>query len=242
MSETSCDIIRDLLPLYEDGAVSEETAKLVREHIAGCPACWEELGKMRTPISLPPEENGPLWERYQQRRAEIRRKRNVKIVCVLSLLAALTAFCLWYTRPRTWVEITGDDAEVLFASLTMADPDWDADTAQEKLGYLHWQIKQNGPRREEAGEQLLQVLERYTFRASLNSLIPRDGISMGWRDDITAAVTWGEDGTRFFYFGETGKMISHNGWGYDIYHCDPALFDELVEIVRTYGVPEKATG
>ena len=31
MSETSCDIIRDLLPLYEDGAVSEETAKLVRE-------------------------------------------------------------------------------------------------------------------------------------------------------------------------------------------------------------------
>ena len=73
MSETSCDIIRDLLPLYEDGAVSEETAKLVREHIAGCPACWEELGKMRTPISLPPEENGPLWDRYQQRRAEIRR-------------------------------------------------------------------------------------------------------------------------------------------------------------------------
>ena len=37
-------------------------------------------------------------------------------------------------------------------------------------------------------------------------------------------------------------MTSHNGWGYDIYHCDPALFHELVEIVRTYGVPEKATG
>ena len=123
MSETSCDIIRDLLPLYEDGAVSEETAKLVREHIAGCPACWEELGKMRTPISLPPEENGPLWERYQQRRAEIRRKRNVKIVCVLSLLAALTAFCLWYTRPRAWTEIAGEDVQIGFASLTMADPD-----------------------------------------------------------------------------------------------------------------------
>lgn len=242
MKEISCQIIRDLLPLYEDGAVSTESQELVREHLKDCPACREELRRMRTPVSLPPEDEGELWARFQARRDRQRKKRRIAMGCALSLLAALAAFCLWYTRPRAWAEITGEDAEVLFASLTMADPDWDADTAQEKLGYLHWQIKQNGPRREEAGEQLLQVLERYTFRASLNSLIPRDGISMGWRDDVTAAVTWGEDGTRFFYFGETGKMISHNGWGYDIYHCDPALFDELVEIVRTYGAPEEAMG
>ena len=156
--------------------------------------------------------------------------------------AVIALLCLWYTRPQTWVEITGEDAEVLFASLTMADPDWEAETAEEKLGYLHWQVKQNDPRREEAGEKLLQVLKRYTFRASLNSLMPRDRISMGWRDDITAAITWGEGNRQFFYFGESGKMISHNGWGYDIYYCDPALFYELVEIVRTYGVPEEATG
>lgn len=33
MKEISCQIIRDLLPLYEDGAVSTESQELVREHL-----------------------------------------------------------------------------------------------------------------------------------------------------------------------------------------------------------------
>ena len=57
MKETNCDVIRDLLPLYEDNVVSEETAQMVREHLKDCPACREELRKMRTPISLPPDED-----------------------------------------------------------------------------------------------------------------------------------------------------------------------------------------
>ena len=239
MSETSCDIIRDLLPLYEDGAVSEETAKLVREHIAGCPACWEELGKMRTPISLPPEENGPLWERYQQRRAEIRRKRNVKIVCVLSLLAALTAFCLWYTRPRTWTEITGEDVRIGLAHLTMPDLDWEADTAMEKLGYKHWKLDQDDPSLVEVNAAILQILERHTFRASLDSLVPRDSIHMGAGGDLTVFMKWGEENSRFFYFMDTGKAFTSKDWGWDIYQSDPALFDELAELVQTYGVPQE---
>lgn len=242
MKEVSCEVIRDLLPLYEDGAASGESQTLVREHLKDCPACREELRKLRTPITLPPEDEKELWERFEARRARQRRKRRIGVACAASLLAVLVVFCLWYTRPRTWVEITGEDADVLFASLIMADPDWDAETAEEKLGYKYWQIPQNDPRREEAGGKLLQVLKRYTFRASLDSLIPRDGISMSWRDDLTTAVAWGEDSSRFFYFGENGKMISPGGWGYDIYHCDPALFGELAEIVQTYGVPGEARG
>lgn len=242
MKEVSCEVIHDLLPLYEDGAASEESANLVREHLKDCPACREELRKLRTPISLPPEDEKELWERFEARRAKQRRKRRIRIGCAASLLAVLAAFCLWYTRPRTWVEITGEDADVLFASLIMADPDWDAETAAEKLGYKYWQIPQNDPKREEAGGKLLQVLKRYTFRASLSSLMPRDGISMGGRDDLTTAVAWGENSSQFFYFGENGKVISPSGWGYDIYHCDPALFDELAAIVQTYGVPKEVRG
>lgn len=242
MKEVSCEVIRDLLPLYEDGAASEESQTLVREHLKDCPACREELRKLRTPITLPPEEDGELWERFQARRARQRKKRRIGIACAASLLAVIVALCLWYTRPRAWAEITGEDAEVLFASLTMADPDWDAETAAEKLGYKYWQVPQNDPRREEMSGRLLEVLKRYTFRASLDSLIPWDRISMGRWDDVTTAVSWGEDSSRFFYFGEDGRMISPGGWGYDIYHCDPALFGELVEIVQTYGVLEETRG
>ena len=37
--KVSCDVIRDLLPLYTDQAASADTVALVEEHLASCPAC-----------------------------------------------------------------------------------------------------------------------------------------------------------------------------------------------------------
>ena len=34
-----CSIIQDLLPLYVDGVVSEDTAQAVEEHLETCEAC-----------------------------------------------------------------------------------------------------------------------------------------------------------------------------------------------------------
>lgn len=39
----NCDIVRDLLPLYEDGLCSEESRKAVEEHLAACEACRKLL-------------------------------------------------------------------------------------------------------------------------------------------------------------------------------------------------------
>ena len=36
--KNNCDIIRDLLPLYVDGVCSQESAKLVEEHLTGMPS------------------------------------------------------------------------------------------------------------------------------------------------------------------------------------------------------------
>lgn len=35
----NCDVIRDLLPLYADGAVSEKTKALINDHLQTCPEC-----------------------------------------------------------------------------------------------------------------------------------------------------------------------------------------------------------
>ena len=57
----SCDVIRDLLPLYADRAASADTAALVEEHLASCPACREELGRLGA--ALPAEPAGsPVLE------------------------------------------------------------------------------------------------------------------------------------------------------------------------------------
>ncbi len=47
-----CNIIKDLLPLYIEGMVSEDTASFVEEHTQGCAVCRAELEMMKRPIDL----------------------------------------------------------------------------------------------------------------------------------------------------------------------------------------------
>ena len=50
---SKCDLIRDLLPLYVDGAASQESAQVVEEHVAQCPDCRQALEDMRAPTPPP---------------------------------------------------------------------------------------------------------------------------------------------------------------------------------------------
>lgn len=46
MKNSDCKIVSDLLPLYIDGVVSDETRKFVEEHLKKCDDCKEEYKKM----------------------------------------------------------------------------------------------------------------------------------------------------------------------------------------------------
>ena len=37
--KNECSIIRDILPLYVENMVSEDTSEFVKEHLERCPAC-----------------------------------------------------------------------------------------------------------------------------------------------------------------------------------------------------------
>ena len=51
--KVSCDIIKDILPLYAENMVSEDTKGMVEEHLCECPDCTERLGNMRQAQKLP---------------------------------------------------------------------------------------------------------------------------------------------------------------------------------------------
>lgn len=46
--KNECMIVRDLLPLYVEGLVSDETRAFVEEHLAGCEDCRKALAQIRT--------------------------------------------------------------------------------------------------------------------------------------------------------------------------------------------------
>ncbi len=46
-----CEIVQDLLPLYVDGACSEASSEMIKEHLCSCPSCNEIYQKMKSHTS-----------------------------------------------------------------------------------------------------------------------------------------------------------------------------------------------
>ncbi|MFN7253527.1 MAG: zf-HC2 domain-containing protein [Anaerobacillus sp.] len=53
MSKVSCEIIKDMLPLYYDGVCSDDSKRMVEEHLSKCNACKIELEKIQDDIHIP---------------------------------------------------------------------------------------------------------------------------------------------------------------------------------------------
>ena len=85
MSEITCGIIRDLLPLYIDGLTSEETNKLIEEHLASCPECRAAYEAMRggenTRADVPEEKEEIDFLK--------KNKKKNKMIVLFSILGAL---------------------------------------------------------------------------------------------------------------------------------------------------------
>ena len=47
MKDISCDVIRDLIPLYIDDICSEQSKRLIEDHIDECENCRKALDKSR---------------------------------------------------------------------------------------------------------------------------------------------------------------------------------------------------
>lgn len=48
----NCNIVKDLIPLYIDGCCSEESEKIVKEHIRDCDDCKKLLEDMKSPYDI----------------------------------------------------------------------------------------------------------------------------------------------------------------------------------------------
>ena len=98
-----CNIIRDLLPLYVENIVSEDTASFVEEHLEGCVKCREELKAVKAAGEIEKTCNSTAGIREKEAeplRALRRKMRRKRIWTVLwSFLATLVlvggVFCMF---------------------------------------------------------------------------------------------------------------------------------------------------
>lgn len=101
----SCDIIRDLLPLYAEDMVSEDSKNLVEEHLCGCDPCTKQLAIMKKAAQLPVDVETSALKRVGN---TIRRKRILAVLTVLMFMVTVVLGCALLLDARIY--LTADQA------------------------------------------------------------------------------------------------------------------------------------
>lgn len=89
MSNVECNVVRDLMPLCIDGAASEDSRKLVVDHVWKCEKCAEVYKEMQGHL-LPGQEDDTDYLDAAARRMHRKRKNRKRIlIAVTCLLTAI---------------------------------------------------------------------------------------------------------------------------------------------------------
>lgn len=83
----SCELIRDLMPLYADGLASKASRFEIEAHTARCPACRKMLQDMCAPLEPEPEDRTEQIMEMVRRKQRRIKTRNTLFVLLGILLA-----------------------------------------------------------------------------------------------------------------------------------------------------------
>ena len=90
----TCDLVQDLLPLWLDHTLSQDSQALIQQHLPHCPTCRRILADMDAPLTLPPEQDAALLRTLNH----LWQKEVVRVV--LGTLAVGTCFLLLTVVPN----------------------------------------------------------------------------------------------------------------------------------------------
>lgn len=92
-----CSIVQDLLPLYAEDMLREETKEFVNRHLSQCAACRAELDALRADVKPQPVSAQPLRDLKKQ----LQHKRFTAVLLAVTLALTLaTAGFAYLTAPQ----------------------------------------------------------------------------------------------------------------------------------------------
>lgn len=106
----NCEIIKDLLPLYHDEVVSEESREMIAEHLNSCAECEKLLEDISESIKKVPVTEQPAVSGFRSLKKRLHRKTVIKIVvsviCAVAVVSALTFGVFFLETPVTYSRAT----------------------------------------------------------------------------------------------------------------------------------------
>lgn len=102
MNDINCNVIRDILPLYADDAVCEDTRRLVSGHLENCPECQRELEAMQRTIVLPMDTETEAIQHLKKGLAKTKRRTAaLAVLCTTVIFLAVALFLILYRTPAS---------------------------------------------------------------------------------------------------------------------------------------------
>lgn len=97
----NCNVVQDLIVLFQEDTVSEETRKEIREHLKNCRECrrvYSEYAHLNQEIFQGGEERTEQELRYKDVAARIRRRKLWRHSVVMAGFAACIGITVMVTR------------------------------------------------------------------------------------------------------------------------------------------------
>jgi len=110
----TCNVVKDLLPNYIEGLVSEETAGEIEAHLAECAECRNMYEQMTTPLAAEDEQEEAEVD-FLKKVRRISKRRIFQYSAISVLIAAIVVSFVSFriNSPESSV-----DGEVYFATIT----------------------------------------------------------------------------------------------------------------------------
>ena len=101
MSEINCNVIEDILPLYVDDVVSQDTRSVVEAHLASCEHCRGEAAAMRSKVVIPvdTDQTGSITKTKKRWGKKQVIKGAVLVLGVVAVLLGAFLFAYGYGVP-----------------------------------------------------------------------------------------------------------------------------------------------
>ena len=100
MKQDKCNIVKDLMALYVDDMLTEDSKEFVEEHMKTCPECKEEYRQMSAQIQIPMNMDAKPIKKVKRKiwKRMILAVLLTAVVCVLFLVGSLTIVPMDYEK------------------------------------------------------------------------------------------------------------------------------------------------
>jgi len=134
MTELTCGVARDLLPLYADNLTGEESSALLEAHLAACGACQNELGDLRASLPVQKTNSTKTMRTVKQKL----RARRILVGVGSGLGAAVLLFGLFLFLINYMIPVKTPPDDLQFSvtdGVFRASSSMDSQFSSYRMGY-----------------------------------------------------------------------------------------------------------